>query len=353
MASPYRKNSAKTGVTEQINQLLQRVYRNPMIMCKANFQHFGLDPGLYWDYGMKHAASVIQWSPTSTSQGRPRIAEVYGDVSIQQFRRALPCPYGALCHVRLAPKQRAGTKQMADRSAPALYLGVDRSDRYITVERDGTVRNTVDVFFDNSTCMLGPAFNQQPPAPTTKPSALGGSKAPIQPAPVTPATSGDQVTEDQDESLIPPPPPIDDTSANDQDVEPLGESQPTMAEPASSTDGAWKGESYEFEVHDGDLIVTALLAKKDFKPHPTVAIYFNENGQLLDGLLTGDIPKPKCPPKPLYSKHSSPPDPESLYDALMSDEALYWLCAALDEFNGHLNRPSVKWSGLANSSVGS
>lgn len=152
---------------------------------------------------------------------------------------------------------------------------------------------------------------------------------------------------------MPPPPPIDDTSANDQDVEPFEGIQPTTTEPASSTDNTWKGESYEFEVHDGDLIVTALVAKKDFKPHPSVAMCFNENGQLLDGLLAGEIPKPKCPPKPSCSKHSSPKDPESLYEALMTDEALHWLCAALDEFNGHLNRPSVKWSGLTSSAVGS
>lgn len=356
MASPYKKNSAKTRVTEQINQLLQRVYRNSMIMCKGNFDHFRLDPSLYWDYGMRHAATAIHWSPTSTSHGRPRIAEVYGDVSLQQFRRALPCPFGALCNVRLAPAQRTGTKQMAHRSAQALYLGQDRSDRYITLESDGTIRNTVDVSFDPSTCMLGPAFHQQPVAPATKPST---SQVPVQPAPMKGELKSEvsnEVSVNSGDSLQPPPPPIDTTTDVQDDLEgPMLSETPIVeyAQSTSSTDGAWKGESYEFEVHDGELVVTALLAKKDFKPHPTVAMYFNDDGQLLDGLLTGEIPKPKCPPKPLYSKHSSPPDPESLYDALMSDEALYWLCAALDEFNGHLNRPSVKWSGLTNSSVGS
>jgi hypothetical protein len=86
----------------------------------------------------------------------------------------------------------------------------------------------------------------------------------------------------------------------------------------------------------------ALAARTSWVPHPSVAAYINQHGQILHEVIRGAQALPPPPPLPEYLQHDCPTPPTSLKEALAGPDAIHWLHATMKEIQGQQDRPTFE-----------
>ena len=366
----------KMSVAEVNNRDAQVHMRTNLELGYDNFTAFGQDIRLYWDEAMSYG----------TYQSRMVRAMRSGKVNLKQAQQLTRRGFGARGTVTLhsgSPARKRQQKQMASRSALGLLLGM-HGTKCRMLMANGRVVETVDVKFadgcmqpvagagvpipdghfdglydimtdliesaDAETADMARLLEMTAPA-TDDVTTSGGATASIGPADSTgvPLQVGDNVVVNWDhygdqEGII--------HAVTESAVE---VTYPGDAEP----DKIW-----EHVLSEGSVTKVLLHAKhgagnphgawrpdvtprrRPFAPHPSVAQYLDERGNILQPVLTGEIVMPSEPALPEFTRADAPAEPRTFRAAMESDLALHILYSALSEMHGHIKptkRPPT-WS---------
>jgi hypothetical protein len=145
-STAYKRNTARTGIIENCNRELQRKMRINIAAAAGNFDNVGLNKTQFWDYAIQHAARQIKVQHILDNVDPTNAAATSAARKI--VKRMLPFPFGAVTAMTLqlgSPERSASNKQLADRSSPCLFLGVDSDNRFSVITAAGKVHHTIDV----------------------------------------------------------------------------------------------------------------------------------------------------------------------------------------------------------------
>ena len=141
-ATPHKNRKFEAHPSEGANRQLEAQMRLNLVGSRRLFEHWDLDARDYWDRAVKYGARQIAVRTHCRTH----------DVAHDQMKRELLAPgFGASGMVKIqegdTSHRQPGGKQLADRSAPGLFIGVTPNHKCITVLRDGSVMITSDVGF--------------------------------------------------------------------------------------------------------------------------------------------------------------------------------------------------------------
>lgn len=84
------------------------------------------------------------------------------------------------------------------------------------------------------------------------------------------------------------------------------------------------------------LTVLAARTRQSARVPPSVRQFVTDDGDILPQILLRQQPLPPCPPMPRFGQASAPSVPDTITQALSSNEAIYWLHSIVFEFRGHM-----------------
>jgi len=141
-----KKHGAQRG--ELANRNLQREMRSGLVLARSNFDDFGHDARLYWDFLAEWSCRVSTVRRTATADGIT--------LAWDQIVREIGGVFGARGTITLqahGPERGRDHKQLADRSFCGLYLGSTPNGKHRMLLKSGKVMVTSDVGFQYG-CML-------------------------------------------------------------------------------------------------------------------------------------------------------------------------------------------------------
>jgi hypothetical protein len=337
-STPYKSSSGLQGRAESNNARVQQRMRANLVLAKHNFGLINRDERLYWDYAAQYGSL----------QDRVRNSVSRGELSYSQMKRELPASFGAQGTVTIqsgSAYARQYSKQLRDRGMTGLLLGVV-DHKCIMLLHDGALMITSDVLFDDDV-----AHNIK----TEDESSLRDDRY---------AMFGDVIT-----------PPSQDASAqvsdhvelcNSEGVEPVFVDKhgnlvrvddKVEVEFTDAGDPVYEGavthidqNNGTFNVHyfdddreeehviddDSGAVTKSLAVTSTMIPHMSVQQYVNEHGDIRKEFLEGTAALPMMPVLPVYTRATAPRDPNTVAEALASDDAIFWLHAIVKEYTGHV-----------------
>ena len=364
-STPHAKDGLNQ-IAEAVNARAQQHARVAMVHADQHFTNIGFDVRDYWPQAYSFSAL----------QNRARTLATRGDLSFEQYRRAIPAPFGADGSVVLQagdPSRKHDHKQLASRGTIGILVGMN-GHRCSMLLPNGEIHDTFAVAFDecapwseapvpDGTAV--PSRNRAPPRSKSKTTdrvdhaklsdwldlvitdtddgrVNGGA----------PTTGGaiKPTFIDSDGATI----SIGDRVAVEWSVQ--GQTYSGTVTDIVSADG---DHSYHTVYDDGDAqwhstelaspdappvhlvpaAATVLVGRhrETLQAHFSVVQYIDRHGDILSDILIGSRPLPPLPPLPQYSRSTQPPVPTTIEEAMASHDALFWLHAIVAEFTGHVN----------------
>ena len=301
----HKSCSGLSGIAENANARLQQRMRASIKLAEDNFQAFGTDAELYWDYCAKYSAQ----------QNRAISAALNGTIDYKPLCRTLPTAWGNRGMVTIqptAPARLQQHKQLADRAEPGLLLN-SQDGKYHMLLSNGQVVITSDVCFTRE---------------MTKPSHLIES---LQDTTGKLFNVGDKV------SITWPM------------VKTAWDAQVLGINSRAGTYSVFYESDQSVFTHLIDQIpqqsVRVLAARRQAPsqsslafPHPSVAEFITDTGDIRADLLTGEISPAALGivgTLPQYTPANAPQCPLTVRQALSSPDAVNWLLAIIEEISNH------------------
>jgi hypothetical protein len=372
----HKHNTNYSGVIERSNRQLQARMRANLMLAKQNVDADGHELNRIWDLAITHGAL----------QERLRLDAEQIDVNdtdavqvlARRINRLLIAPFGSRVTATLAPTapaRAAHGKQLAPRGVNGLFVGVDRSGRYIimlpgasgasrfthtvdmSVQRRATTATDTDfgdLNFTEDKHAIDAGYDTQPgiEAPTLvdKHGAAThvGDRVSYTWAPDTAEAEdyeGEVTAINRQECTINYD--IWDPqwgSAVKHTIEDAAQLMTVLLNvttmTTATTEGTPRLTPEATTVGNGDT--PSVLAAKLWVPHKDVAAYVDEDGQILPDILTGERALPPPLALPDYYRHDHPGLPRTLKECLSTPAAIHWLHGAVEEFSVHYRTPSFR-----------
>jgi hypothetical protein len=375
----HKHNTNYSSIIELSNRQLQARMRANLMLAKTNVEIDGHEINRIWDLAITHRAL----------QERLRLDAEQIDVTdedavhalVTRIKRMLIVPFGSRVTGTLAPTAPARAfqgKQLAPRGIAGIFVGVDRSDRYIIMIpcKPGARRfmHTVDMSVQHSsntaTEVDFTAFNFADE--THFITETGYDTQLTLEAPMltdkhgTDTRVGDRVSymwadgTDDAEAYEGEVTQINNTEFTiHYDIEdlnwgshvnhPIADAADQMVVLNVTTLSTTHTGSASMHVNNEGTSVTSVktstpivMATKPWVPHPDVAAYVDANGQILQEILTGSTALLPPLALPNYYRHKHPELPRNLKEALATPAAIHWLHGAVAEFSVHFTTPSFR-----------
>ena len=333
---------SKTYVEENNNRIAQALLREGLGDAANNFASIGLNARDYWDRCIKYQVYK--------RNARPRIMNTAGATEIERatmLELAVPAPFGARGSRTLqptSPGRAKDHKQLAPRATVELLIGMN-GDKKIMLRADGTVVGSVDVKFADD-CMLprihtadhGRGDVQLDDVIPNLLNVLDDTDGGDYCDKVSfPAADGTAVMVGDRASIYWP--------AGQQTY--YGEIVDIDYDDKTATGGTYSVEydgndpgPYPHPIDESGLMQVKVLSLKvgggrlRHKPHPTVARFVDDNGDILEGVLNGTIELPSKPTLK-FTRSTAPDVPKTVPQALSTPEALSWLHGVVAEWQSH------------------
>jgi len=364
-STPHAKDGLNQ-IAEGVNARAQQHARVAMLHAAQHFDDIGFRVRDYWPQAYSFSAL----------QNRARTLASRGELTFEQYRRAIPAPFGAYGSVVLQPgdpSRKYDHKQLASRGTVGILVGMN-GHRCSMLLPNGEIHDTFAVAFDEHapwseapvpTGTSVPSRNRAQPRAARKVNDANNTtlsnwldlvipdteRAPVDGGdPVTGGAASDPTFTDSNGATV----SIGDRIAVEWATQ--GQSYPGTVTDIVNSDG---DKSYRTTYDDGDdqwhstelssadappvhVITTEMVAlvgrrRERLHPHFSVARHIDQHGDIITDILVGNQPLPPLPPLPEYSQSNQPPVPATVEEAMASPDALFWLQAIVAEFTGHVN----------------